>query len=262
MNDSISSPSALAGTLGQPIDAESQRPPLWQYGYTLVFAGLMLFMSYSGADKQGEFAKRYGHIVFYGVTIATELVLLGLTYLGMRFARMKLREVVGGRWNTSDDLFLDVAVAFGFWILAYSVLIGLGYAMHMASPGAIDEGKKTIQLLAPQGVLELILWICMSTTAGFVEEIVFRGYFQRQFSNLFRNVWLGMLTSAAIFGLSHGYEGKQRMLLIFIYGAMFGTLAILRKSLRPGMMAHAWHDSLQGILLMIAQRLIKSGVIK
>jgi len=262
LNDSISSPTALAGTLGQASDFASQRPPLWQYGYTFALAGLMLFMSYSGADKQGELSKRFGHLAFYGVTIATEMVLLGLTYLGMRFAHMKLREVVGGRWNTFEDFLLDVAVAFGFWILSYAVLIGLGYAMHMASPGAIDEGKKTIQLLAPRSAIELLLWICMSTTAGFVEEIVFRGYFQRQFTTLLRNVWLGMLISAAIFGLSHGYEGKQRMLLIFVYGAMFGTLAILRKSLRPGMMAHAWHDSFQGILLMIAQRLIKSGVIK
>jgi CAAX protease family protein len=262
LNDSITSPSALAGTLGQPLDGELQPPSLWQYGYTFALAGLMLFMSYSGADKQGEFAKRFGHIVFYGVTIATELVLLGLTYLGMRFARLKLREVVGGRWNTFEDFLLDVAVAFGFWILSYAILIGLGAAMHMASPGAIDEGKKTIQQLAPQGVLELFLWICMSVTAGFVEEIVFRGYFQRQFSTLLRNVWIGMLASAAIFGLSHGYEGKQRMLLIFVYGAMFGTLAILRKNLRPGMMAHAWHDSFQGILLIIARKLINSGVIK
>ncbi|PYY21331.1 MAG: hypothetical protein DMG62_19085 [Acidobacteria bacterium] len=262
MSEFTTSPSALTGTLGQPLETESQRPPLWQYGYTIALAGLMLFMSYSGADKQGEFAKRYGHIVFYGITIATELVLLGLTYLGMRFARMKLREVIGGSWQTAEDFFLDVAVAFGFWILAYAVLIGLGYALHMASPGAIDEGKKTIELLAPRNALELILWICMSTTAGFVEEIVFRGYFQRQFSSLLRNVWLGMLLSAAVFGLSHGYEGRRRMLLIFIYGAMFGTLAILRKSLRAGMMAHAWHDSLQGIFLMIAQKLIKSGVIK
>ncbi|PYX99134.1 MAG: CPBP family intramembrane metalloprotease [Acidobacteria bacterium] len=119
-----------------------------------------------------------------------------------------------------------------------------------------------IQLLAPRGGLELALWICMSVVAGFVEEVVFRGYFQRQFSTLLRNVWAGMLVSAAIFGLSHGYEGRQRMLLIFVYGALFGTLAILRKSLRPGMMAHAWHDSIEGVLLLVYDKLIKSGAIK
>jgi len=52
------------------------------------------------------------------------------------------------------------------------------------------------------------------------------------------------------------------MFLIFIYGAMFGTLAILRKSLRPGMMAHAWHDSFEGVILVVADKLVKSGAIK
>ncbi|HJW99577.1 MAG TPA: type II CAAX endopeptidase family protein [Terriglobales bacterium] len=261
MNDFITSAPTSFDTLTQSAEAPS-RPPLWQYGYTIVMVALILFMSYAGADKQGEVAKRYGHVMFYGLTIATEIVLLGLSYIGMRLARMKLRDVIGGRWNTFEDFLLDVATAFGFWIVAFAVLIGLGLAMHMARPGAIDEGRKTIQLLAPHGALELALWICMSVVAGFVEEIVFRGYFQRQFSSLLRNVWAGMLASAAIFGLSHGYEGRQRMLLIFIYGAMFGTLAILRKSLRPGMMAHAWHDSFEGVILVIAEKLMKSGALK
>jgi len=120
-------------------------------------------------------------MIFYVITMGTELVLLGLAYLGMRFSRMKMREVVGGHWNSFEDFLLDVAVAFGFWIISYAVLIGLALAMHMANPGAIDEGKKTIQLLAPRGGLELLLWISMSVVAGFVEEIVVRGYFQRQF---------------------------------------------------------------------------------
>ena len=263
MNDSITSAAGSLGTLTQtPVFDEQRRPPLWQYVYTMAMVALILFMSYAGADKQGEFTKKYGHIVFYCVTMATEIVLLGLAYLGMRIARMKLREVIGGRWDTFEDFLLDVAVALGFWIVSYAVLIGLAFAMHMARPGAIDEGKKVIQLLAPRGGLELALWICMSVVAGFVEEVVFRGYFQRQFSTLLRNVWAGMLVSAAIFGLSHGYEGRQRMLLIFVYGALFGTLAILRKSLRPGMMAHAWHDSIEGVLLLVYDKLIKSGAIK
>jgi len=224
--------------------------------------GAMLFLSFAGAHQQGQFAQKRGHIIFYVLTMGTELVLLGLSYLGMRFSRMKLREVIGGRWNTFEDFLLDVAIAFGFWIFSFAVLLGLAFAMHMGNPGAIDEGKKTIQLLAPHGGLELLLWICMSIVAGFVEEIVFRGYFQRQFSTLLRNVWIGMLASAAVFGLSHAYEGRQRMLLIFIYGAMFGTLTILRKSLRPAMMAHAWHDSFEGVILVVADKLVKSGIMK
>lgn len=262
MNDFITPTEPAIGTIPPPAAEPEHRGSLWHYFYTLAMVALIVSMSFAGAHQQGQFAQKRGHIIFYVLTMGTELVLLGLAYLGMRFSRLKFREVIGGRWNRVEDFLLDVAVAFGFWIVSYLVLIGLALAMHLANAGAIDEGKKTIQLLAPHGGVELVLWICMSVVAGFVEEIVFRGYFQLQFAALLRNVWAGMLASAAIFGLSHAYEGRQRMLLIFVYGAMFGTLAILRKSLRPGMMAHAWHDSFEGIVLVIADKLVKSGAIK
>jgi hypothetical protein len=263
MNDfnAISQPgqSMIAGIAAPEIEP---RRSGWHYLYTFALVALVLGMSFAGANQQGQVAQKHGHVLFYVLTMTTELILLALCYVGIRFSGMRLGEVVGGRWNSSDEFFRDVAIAFAFWIGSYAVLIGLAFAMHMAKPGAIDQGKKTIQMLAPRSVLELILWICMSMVAGFVEEIVFRGYFQKQFGALLRNVWVGMLVSAAVFGLSHAYEGRQRMFLIFVYGAMFGTLTIFRKSLRPGMMAHGIFDSFQGILLFIADKLLKSGVIK
>jgi len=262
LNDFLSPTQPAIETIGEPAAEPKGARSVWHYLYTLAVVAVIVFMSFAGAHQQGQFAQRRGHVLFYVLTMGTEVVLLGLAYLGMRLSRMKLREVVGGRWNTLADFWVDVCIAFGFWIVSYLVLIGLALAMHQMNPGAIDEGKKTIQLLAPHGALELVLWICMSVVAGFVEEIVFRGYFQLQFAALLRNVWAGMLISAAIFGLSHAYEGRQRMLLIFAYGAMFGTLAILCRSLRPGMMAHAWHDSFEGVILVIADKLVKSGAIK
>ena len=75
------------------------------------------------------------------------------------------------------------------------------------------------------------------------------GYLQQQFTRLTRRIWIGIAISAVFFGLSHGYEGASGMLLITLYGAFFGILAHLRCSLRPGIIAHAWHDSLSGVVL-------------
>jgi len=61
------------------------------------------------------------------------------------------------------------------------------------------------------------------------------------------------LLSATIFGASHGYEGMASTLRIEIYGLMFGLLAGWRNSLRPGMMAHAWHDGFSGAVLRIVK---------
>lgn len=245
-----------------PLVAETRGSSNLHYIYTFCLAALIVFLSFAGADQQGEIAQKRGHIFFYLVTIGSEFFLLGLTYLGIRFSRMRFREVIGGRWNTVEDFLLDVAIAVGFWILLLGVVAGIAVALHLNQPGAVDQGRKTIQAIGPKNGAELALFIFMSTVAGFVEEIVYRGYFQRQFSSLLRNAWMGMIASAILFGLSHGYEGAKRMFIIFVMGAMFGTLAILRKSLRPGMMGHAIFDSVSGVGLMFYDKLQKSGAIK
>jgi uncharacterized protein len=45
------------------------------------------------------------------------------------------------------------------------------------------------------------------------------------------------------------------MILIAAYGAMFCLLALQRRSLRAGMMAHAWHDFITGAALVLAKHL-------
>lgn len=47
---------------------------------------------------------------------------------------------------------------------------------------------------------------------------------------------------------AHGYQGVQACLAIAIYGVPFTLLALWRKSLRPGMIAHAWTDMAGGLL--------------
>jgi Type II CAAX prenyl endopeptidase Rce1-like len=58
----------------------------------------------------------------------------------------------------------------------------------------------------------------------------------------------GILLSGATFGIAHAYQGFRMVILISLYGAMFGMLAHWRGSVRPGMIAHAWQDSLNGVL--------------
>jgi hypothetical protein len=41
------------------------------------------------------------------------------------------------------------------------------------------------------------------------------------------------------------------MVLIAVFGMMFGIVALLRKSLRPGMMTHTGYDIAAGIALRV-----------
>ena len=81
----------------------------------------------------------------------------------------------------------------------------------------------------------------------------FRGYLQRQFMALTKSAPAGIVLSAATFGAAHAYQGFRMMVLIALYGAMFGILAYWRGSVRPGMIAHAWNDSLNGVIASLAR---------
>jgi len=208
---------------------------------------MLLIVSLNGV--RGQKAVSGGHkLALYCWTMAWEWFLTSVVWLGIR-KRMRLRDLIGGRWATMEDFFLDVVFAGAFWGCAMFVL-GVGAKlMHFDHPGKFESLRRQIGFLSPTTNLELGVWFCVSATAGFCEEIIFRGYLQRQFAAMTNSVLAGVLLSAIVFGASHGYEGVSRMILIALFGLMFGLLAWWRKSLRAGMMAHAWHDALSGVLL-------------
>ena len=87
---------------------------------------------------------------------------------------------------------------------------------------------------------------------GFVEEVVFRGYLQRQFIGWARGgVVAGVLASAVVFGGAHAYQGVRNIALLTVFGVLFSLLALYRRSLRAGMFAHSWHDLIAGLALAL-----------
>jgi uncharacterized protein len=184
----------------------------------------------------------------YLTGIAAEWLLFLLVWLGLRIRRVSLAEICGFRrglraWGE------DLAAAGIFWVVALVVLAcvgGVAQLLHRSPP------QKTLAALAPRNAEEMLLWIALSCSAGFVEEFAFRGYLLRQFAAPANALWVGVLASSLLFGIAHGYEGAVGMIAIGVYGALFCILAILRRTLRPGMIAHAWHDIFSGVMLAVA----------
>ena len=129
------------------------------------------------------------------------------------------------------------ALLWGTWHL-----IDLGWG-RLLGPGH----AASIDAYLPKGVVESVLWICLSISAGFVEEVVFRGYFQRQFTAWTGRPLFGLVLQALLFGVSHGYQGVDACMRITAYGTLIGAVALWRRSLAPGMIAHGMTDILAGI---------------
>lgn len=220
--------------------------PVW---HTVLLVVALIAFSVAGADSQHGTIAAIGRPLFYLSTMLFEWGLLFYVWWGVAKRGMSMRELIGGRWERFEDILLDVALAIGFWFAALMVLAGVAFALRLKGPSSIGEAIKPLAPLVPHSSTELLIWAGLSITAGVCEEVIFRGYFQKQFGNWARTMWLGLIASAVLFGAGHGYEGRQKMLIIGVYGLLFGLLAHFRRSLRPGMITHAIHDFVMGTFL-------------
>jgi uncharacterized protein len=239
----------MATTTSISSDAPAPRPaPLTSPLVTIALVILLVGLSLSGAHSQEPFVARHGRIALYAMSAGFEWVIVLVLWFFLRRSGRTMREVIGGRWSSPEDVLLDVALAAGFWIVSSGVLVALAYVMGMAKPGNLESARGATSFLMPHSPREAAMWPLLTLTAGFCEEFIYRGYLQKQIGILAQSAWVGMIASSVIFGLSHGYQGPKLMMVITVYGMCFALLAHFRKSTRPGMMAHAWQDSLAGLL--------------
>jgi uncharacterized protein len=246
-----------------PIETAEQAPsqpgliaPLW---HTVVIVGLLLVNSFAGSSKLSAVHGSPARILLYAGTFITELILVLIIWFGIRRRGVRMRDLIGGRWKTVEDFLLDLALAGAFLVVSLLLLTLVRIALGMIDLHNLEKTKqdalRMLGPIAPHTYLEAGLFVLLSVFAGLFEEIIFRGYLQRQLGALAQNAFIGIFASAVIFGLAHGYQGGRMMLVLGLFGVFFGLLAHFRKSLRPGMMAHAFQDSLSGIALF---RLVRS----
>ena len=229
---------------------DSSRPrfvaPPWHTALLVIF---FLALTVGGAIFRREthaasgIARTHPHVApLYLSLMAGEWGLLLYTWrAGLRRTGTRLRDLIGGRWSRPRDVLVDAAFAAGLW----GCWVGIDAALGRLWP---THDPSSVGYLLPRGVLETALWIGLSISAGICEEAVFRGYFQAQLGALTRSAWAAVPLQAALFGISHGYQGVTACLKIVVFGLLFGAFAVWRRSLRPGMIAHAWTDIAAGTL--------------
>lgn len=222
--------------------------PLW---HTAILILVIVGTSLAQATQQSNLGaiQLKSRVPLYFTQIAFELILFSYVWLlGLKLKGTSMREIIGGRWATLKDFVRDVGAALGFWLIVAFVLLILNKILGQ------NTTLRTIQPLLPQNATEIGVWILLCATAGFCEEFIFRGYLQRQFFAVTGSEAWAIALQGIVFGSAHGYQGWKGVVTIMIYGAMFGILANMRKSLRPGMMQHAGQDIFSGIVGSVLTR--------
>jgi membrane protease YdiL (CAAX protease family) len=212
---------------------------LWHTGLVLAVIGLSAFRGWARAGQMRA-SIHPDRITIYQRTILFELLVLGLVLAGVWLSGSPLRAILGDRWRSAGQFLRDLGIGLVFLVVTIVVSSVVG------SHGGGEDSAT--QFLLPQGRIELVLWVALSITAGICEEAVYRGYLQKQFMALTRNVPAGIILSALVFGGAHSYQGLAHASVIGSLGALTGVLAYWCRSVRPGMIAHTLQDVLGGFI--------------
>jgi len=168
------------------------------------------------ANARGEQAAAPNRLALYASVVIGQLLFLRYIKIGIR---IPMRELIG------DVRWFDPLIAIALWC-----------AIHFGSPylqRALGQSDNRTSNIVPHTLVEAFAWIVVACTAGFVEEIVFRGYLQRR---------IGVVLQAVLFGIAHGYQGVRSVIAVAAIGLAFGLVARFRRSLVPGMLTHAALD--------------------
>jgi CAAX protease family protein len=226
--------------------------PLW---HTIVFVLFLIGYAFHGRTTVAHVAGLHlaSKVPLYLFMILLELTLVSYVwFLGVKPAGGNFRNLIGGKWSTIGDVLRDIGVAFLFWLVVIVVLVGFQFSI-----GKSPQTAKAVFMLAPGSLSEMIMWVVLSVTAGICEEFIFRGYLQKQFLVITGSDAAAVALQAVFFGIAHSYQGVKAMVTITVYGALFGMLAVYRKSLRPGMIQHAAQDSFAGLGFALLKHLGK-----
>ena len=154
--------------------------------------------------------------------------------------RNELQELLGRGWSRPRHACVDIALA-----IALAVLIRVLDAWLQRV--AVGPNAALSSLLPSTGA-ERLAWVLVASSVGFCEEVVYRGYLQRQLSAFCGSASAGIVLQALLFGLAHGEQGPAAALRVGLYGLLFGALARTRRSLLPGILCHVGLDLASGLL--------------
>lgn len=138
------------------------------------------------------------------------------------------------------------------WIIValYALMVLLQRQAILAKPERLqrlvhrDPGAEA---LMPHTSGERNAFFVVALTAGFTEELIYRGFVMWCLT-----AWLGLaagvVISSLFFGVAHAYLGKAHVIRTSIVGLIFALIVLASGSLWPAVIVHALTDLLAGDL--------------
>ena len=175
----------------------------------------------------------------YVSAIVGILVLAGLTVVVLLVERISL-SAIGLHGTGAGGLFAWTA---GVTVVA---LLGNFAISRGAARLGVRESRLTYHLM-PQDSRDLRLFMGVSASAGFGEELTYHGFLLAGLNGWMENGWYAAVVANLAFGVLHGYQGPAGMVRAFTMGFVLCLPVVAGAGLWPAIMAHFLVNALLGL---------------
>ncbi len=126
----------------------------------------------------------------------------------------------------------------GIWLVIL-IVVGIATGFLTEALGAEEIPNFMMELEYPTLGDKLLLIVAVSLVAPLVEEVVFRGFLLKGFSNSFMGIHGAVLLTSAVWAMIHMQYEIPYLLQIFIIGIVFGYARLQTNSLFVPMIMHS-----------------------
>ena len=108
--------------------------------------------------------------------------------------------------------------------------------------------QSALRVLMPRTRAETQTFVALGLTAGFCEEVLYRGFIWWYFAHILPSLWLAAVAAVVLFGLAHAYQGKRGILLTGAVGGLALGFYLATGSLILPIIMHATIDVTNGLM--------------
>lgn len=140
-------------------------------------------------------------------------------------------------------------------IILYLLSIAAQFIAAIPAVLGYHEDNRFVKMIAALIKGRPVLVVFISITAGFCEEVIFRGFILTRLSLLFKNSYLPVILSSVLFAAMHyGYNSLREYIFSFLIGIMMSVHYQRFGDIRPLIIVHFLIDL---IALMLVAHYIK-----
>lgn len=170
------------------------------------------------------------------------VIVLGLHWISVLVVVFFLRQ--GGA--TVSTIGLKTPTTWVSAVFGILLLLGVGFLVFRVYSSHGDVltpiGAKLPQYVST--TFERGCWIAISLSAGFCEELVYRGFGIAALKHLGVPLWGAIIASSISFTFIHGIGPVPFMASHFLFGIVMSLIYVMSKRLLPVMVIHAGSDLL------------------